>query len=87
MFKFAFHDGVNEVFSKQLLKNQFWKPRNFTFFPYFLKFIKEHIFLKNCFGFWTLKAYILGAGNARKINDPILKSAHQGFSFDGNVKF
>ena len=47
MFKFTFHDGVNEVFSKELLKNHFWEPKYFTFFPYFLKFIKGQIFFKN----------------------------------------
>ena len=66
MFKFTFHDGVNEVFSKELLKNQFWEPRNFTFCPYFLKFIKGQIFFKNWYGFWTLKVYILGSSNAWK---------------------
>ena len=83
MFKFAFQNGVNELFwssssgviAKQLLKNQFSKLKNQRFCPHFLKFHSGEIFLKKCPVIRTLNAHISRAINARELNEAILKSS------------
>ena len=92
--KFAFHNGVSEVFSesvKEILQNNYLKTNfenpGISDFVVTFEISKGVNFLKNYYGFWTLKAYVLETGNNRKVNESILKSGHQGFSFDGTVKF
>ena len=84
LFKFAFQNGVNELFRpsgsgdipKQLLKNQFWKLKNQRFCPHFLKFDRGEIFLKICLVFWILNVHISRTVNARELNEAILKFSH-----------
>ena len=87
MFKFTFHDGVNEVFSKELLKNHFWEPDISHFFLTFWNSLRAKLSLKINMVFELWKYIFWEAVMLRKINEPILKSAHQRFSFDGTMKF
>ena len=94
MFKFAFQNGVNELFwssgsgdiARQLLKKQFGKLNNYRFCPTFWNFIGGN-FLKKCPIFWTLNAHILKTVNARELNESILNSSHEGLSLDAIVRF
>ena len=82
-----FGQVVQEILQNKYLKTNFENSEIRDFVPSFLKFHKGGIFLKKCHIFGTLNKHILRTFKATKLNEPILKSSHQGLSFNGIVRF
>ena len=83
----SFGQPVQEILLSNYLKSNFENLKIRDFVPTFWDFIRGKIFLKKSPFFRTLNANISRTAYHKKINEPILKSAHQGLSYDGSVEF
>ena len=85
----SFGQAVQETLLNNYLKSNFENSeiRDFVLIFHFLEFHKAKIFLKKSALCRTLNATISRSAYDRKINEPILKSSHEGLSYEGSVKF
>ena len=82
-----FGQRVQEILQNNYFTTKFENSKIRAFVPVFWNFMKMKIFLKKYPVFWTLNTHISRTANATVLNEAILKSSHEGLSFDGIESF